>query len=79
MAWMFVLGHCWSCGRPFTFNPNHVPSIPVLPDGSIGGGLGATREPLCRTCVEQANRYREAKGASLWEIHPEAYEPTEEL
>lgn len=78
-GYMFVLGHCWSCGRLFTFNPHHVPSIPVLPDGTIGGGPGATREPLCATCIGIANERRKATGMPLWHVHADAYEPTEEL
>lgn len=77
MGYMFVLGQCYSCGRPFTFNPHLVPSIPIMPDGTVGAG--GRREPICRTCAEIANTHRAANGLPLWDIRDEAYEPTESI
>lgn len=66
-GWMFVLGDCYECGRPFTFNAEHVPSVVV--DGQ--------REPFCRECVERANPVRIANGLEPIVPHPDAYEPGE--
>jgi len=67
MGWMFVLGECYGCGRMFTFNADHVPSIPI--DG--------VREPICRDCVERANPERVKNGLEPIVPHPDAYEPQE--
>ena len=67
MGWMFVLGECYGCGRMFTFNADHVPSIPI--DG--------VREPICRNCVERANPERVKNGLEPIVPHPDAYEPQE--
>lgn len=65
---------CWCCRQPFGSNPSLVPSIRVkdgVPDPE------GVREPLCRSCVEQLNKARVAKGLEPFKIHPEAYEPEE--
>ena len=67
MGWMFVVGECYACKRLFTFNANHVPSIPI--DG--------VREPICRDCVERANPERVKNGLEPIVPHPDAYEPEE--
>lgn len=71
MGYMFVLGRCFTCQRPFTFNADHVPSVP----GHISGT--GTREPVCRDCVEKANPIRVENGLESIRIHPDAYEPQE--
>jgi hypothetical protein len=77
-----VLGRCWSCGRPFTFNPYLVPSIPIDPETRRPPDLGgdperAEREPLCESCVERVNVERERLGQPLVRVLPGAYEPME--
>ena len=67
MAYMFVLGDCVACGRPFTFNADLVPSVVVR----------GKREPVCRECVIRANPLREARGLEPIKILPGAYEPAE--
>lgn len=69
MAVMMVLGACYTCNRPITFNADKVPSVP--------GHLTktGTREPVCRTCIEIANPQRIKNGLPPIEIHPQAYEP----
>lgn len=67
MAWVAVMGPCWSCGRIFSFSPTKVPSIVV--DG--------VREPLCASCVDRANRLRPAEGLDPIVPLPGAYEPDE--
>lgn len=71
----FVLSPCFACGRPFTYNPHLVPSVPILPDGSVGPG--GTREPICRSCVERVNIERERNGLELFNVSDEAYEAVE--
>lgn len=71
MGYMFVLGNCFGCGRPFTFNAEHVPSVP----GHLSGT--GTREPICRDCVNRANPERIANGLDPIVPHPMAYEPEE--
>lgn len=68
MAWMFAVGACYGCKRPFSFNPERVPSIP-LPDG--------TKEPICRTCVETVNPIRRERGLQEIVPLPGAYEEQE--
>lgn len=74
---IFVVGECVACHGLFTFNPHLVPSIPVLPDGSVGHG--GDRKPICRNCATFANAKRAANGLPLWNVSDEAYEPTEDL
>ena len=67
MGYMMVIGDCVVCGILFSFNPDRVPSIRI--DGE--------REPVCRDCVERANRVRAERGLPLLHVLPEAYEPLE--
>jgi hypothetical protein len=76
-GYMLAYGECWSCGQRFTFNPERVPSIPILPDGTIGHG--GTREPICRNCVRIADPKREATGLELFNDSDEAYGPAETI
>mgnify|MGYP000258131711 CR=1 FL=1 len=68
MGYVLAYGNCINCGTLFSFNPAKVPSIRV--DG--------VREPVCRTCIEQANEVRRAAGITELTILPDAYEPCEE-
>ena len=67
MAYMFVIGNCYGCGRVFSFNADKVPSIRI--DG--------VREPVCRGCVEMANPKRIANGLEPIVPLPGAYDPEE--
>jgi hypothetical protein len=71
MAWMFVMGPCYACGQPFTYNADHVPSVP----GHLT--TSGTREPVCRACIERANPERVKNGLEPIVPHPDAYEPEE--
>jgi hypothetical protein len=74
----FAYGSCWSCGRPFMFNPHRVPSIPIDPE--TGENVeGGERQPLCRDCTSRANLVREAQGLPLWDTSDAAYGPVEGL
>lgn len=68
MGYVFALGHCISCGKPFSFNPNLVPSVTV----------NGKREPVCRECIEAANPKRKALGYPEFRVHPDAYEAADE-
>lgn len=63
-GYTFVLGACWACGRPFTFSPSRVPSLPV----------NGSREPICQLCMDRANDRRRAMGLEPYPILPGAYE-----
>lgn len=67
MAWMYVMGACYGCKRPFYFNADLVPSLRV----------NGHREPFCQSCIDAANPARIAK--KLPPIVPVegAYEPQE--
>jgi hypothetical protein len=67
-GFVFVLGPCYGCCKPFTFNPLRVPSIVV----------NGERQPICRECVALANPRRKANGLAEIVPHPDAYEPWEE-
>lgn len=54
---------CWTCKQPFSFNPNAVPSIRI--DGH--------REPICRNCIEVANRKRAELNLPPFVIDKDAY------
>lgn len=83
MAYQIALGRCNFCGALFTFNPTRVPSAVVRWVGSrmVGVPAGSPRpadavnEPLCRECVERANKARKRIGAPLIEVLPGVYEP----
>lgn len=68
MAFMMVHGFCCACGRPISYNPNRVPSLPV----------NGQREAICRYCHAEWNRiHRTEKGLDPIPLHPDAYEPEE--
>lgn len=71
MGYMFVIGQCYGCKQPITFNADWVPSVPAH--------LTTTgeKEPVCRDCIERANPQRIANGLKPIRIHPDAYEPQE--
>jgi hypothetical protein len=79
----FILGSCWLCHRPFTFNPFSVPSIPIDPETQRPPDLGgdperARREPICESCVELVNQTRERLGQEQIQVLHDAYEPVAE-
>jgi hypothetical protein len=68
MGFALMHSHCLGCGRVFSYNPRHVPSIRVE----------GVREPICEDCVDQANPQRIANGLKPIEVHPDAYNPIDE-
>ena len=63
MGYAFCMGNCIGCNRPFTFNPDLVPSV------SIEG----VKQPICQTCVDRVNPMREKNGLEPIKPHPNAY------
>ena len=77
MGYANVFGSCVGCGKTFAYNPHRVPSLRV----NINSGLEdiiAPRQPICRSCVEEANPLRVKKGLPKIYIHKDAYEPIHE-
>jgi len=68
LAFVTLTSACFLCRKLFSYNPVRVPSVMVRDQ----------REPLCRRCVEWANRARAAKGLPTWTIHPDSYEAVDE-
>lgn len=71
-------GDCWACGRPFPFDPDRVPSIPVDPTTNLPPDLGgdaelAVKRPVCEQCLDAANEQRVAAGRSPIIVLPGAY------
>jgi len=75
-----AFGPCWSCRRPFTFDAELVPSVPIDPATQTPADVGEhepdasfVRQPICRDCVGRANANRLADGRELIHILPGAY------
>jgi hypothetical protein len=68
-GYVFAMGACIVCKRPFTFNPVRVPSTSIIT---------GTREPVCRPCMDWINAKRAALGLAAFPILPDAYEPCSE-
>lgn len=67
-GYVFCFSECCSCKRPFSYNPNLVPSIRV----------NGVREPMCGDCVARANPARKKLGLEPIRVLPGAYEPCKE-
>jgi len=67
-ARVIVMGPCFVCGRPFTFNPHSVPSFPTDP------GDPSTREPICSSCIVKVNEQRRKNGKPEWPVYEDSYE-----
>lgn len=67
-GYVFVMGPCLVCKRPFSFNPNRVPSFPIK----------GNREPICAGCMAVINAKRIHAGEEPLHVHPEAYQPIPE-
>ena len=68
MGYAMCYGPCFGCKHFFSYNPVHVPSLPI----------NGTREPICQACVNLANPRRIANGLAPIVPHPDAYEPCDE-
>jgi hypothetical protein len=67
-GYVTAMGHCFGCGRIFSFNPVRVPSITI----------NGTREPICAGCVERANPLRVKNGLPPIIPASDAYEGCDE-
>ena len=67
MGYMVAISACFGCGRPFSYNPDLVPSIPIE----------GVRQPICLNCVKIANPRRIENGLEPIEVPPGAYEEQE--
>lgn len=67
-GWVSCIAPCIGCGQPFAFHPHRVPSVVV----------NGSREPICQSCVDQANPRRIAEGLEPIVPLPGAYEPCPE-
>lgn len=70
MGYVSMVGACYCCGRPFTFNPLRVPSVR---DPSTN-----KREPICLNCIVPINEKRVANGLEPAVIHSDAYDAVDE-
>jgi hypothetical protein len=78
MSWAYATSPCFGCGRVFSYNPIHVPSIRINANGQPAVGRLGTREPICEACVTAVNPRRIANGLPPIVPHPDAYEPCRE-
>lgn len=60
-----MIRSCGCCGMFFGFNFDRAPRV------EVNGKL----EPVCRECVDEANRRWRAQGLPEFQIHPQAYAP----
>ena len=76
MGYAMATSACVFCKRIFSYNPMKVPSFRAdangLPDPT------ASREPVCKSCMDAWNARRVANGLHELRIHPEAYLPCRE-
>ncbi len=66
-GYMIAMGACIGCKQPFSFNPDHVPSIRI----------NGNREPICANCVDRVNPIRRRNGLEPIVPHADAYGPQE--
>ena len=77
MGYMFALIPCVRCKRPFSCNPDRVPSLRVNAKGVPDPN--GTREGICEPCFDLLNATRVSRGLPAWpEPLPGAYEPENE-
>jgi hypothetical protein len=68
MGYALATGSCLICKQMFTFNPVRVPSFRVR----------GSREPICRSCINDINQKRAAAGVHTFVIAPDAYDACDE-
>jgi len=64
MGFAICFSNCFSCNRPFGFNPNNVPAY----DG----------QPVCKDCVDKANPIRIERGLEPIHYDETTYAPINE-
>ena len=90
VGYMLAYGHCYTCGRGFTFDPDLVPSVPIdpytnkpldvdpSPDGLAVARARAVKQPVCDECVRRINENRREMGRELIFVLPGAYPGADE-
>jgi len=68
MGYVLAMSECFCCKQVFGYNPNKVPSIRVQ----------GVRQPICKSCIEQANPLRKQHGLPELIPLPGAYEAEDE-
>jgi hypothetical protein len=76
-GYVYMLGPCLVCKRPFSYNPVRVPSHPAR-GGVPVADASAPKEPICSECIVVVNAGRREAGNAEWPVHPDAYEPVAE-
>lgn len=67
-GYVLAFGPCCGCGQVFGFNPARVPSITI----------NGTREPVCRSCFERRQTFREQNGLAREPLAHDAYDAAQE-
>lgn len=65
MSYALMMGPCFACGQPFSFNPIRVPSF---------RDQNGTRQPVCEHCMNLVNAKREQRGLPKHTWPADAYE-----
>uniref|UniRef100_A0A6M3X6H8 Uncharacterized protein n=1 Tax=viral metagenome TaxID=1070528 RepID=A0A6M3X6H8_9ZZZZ len=69
MGYALMFGKCCACGGLTSFNPVKVPSVRI----------NGTKEPVCKFCIEDANKKRKEMGLETFNVPEDAYEPCNEM
>ena len=78
MGYWMLIARCLRCRRPFSVNPEKVPSVPVRWEGETPiPDPDGTREPLCRPCADLMNAVRVEQGLEPLRYAEDAYQPGE--
>jgi hypothetical protein len=72
-GYVFAMAPCVSCGAPFFFDPDRVPSLRANAQGQPDPN--GTRQPVCRSCWERRQDYRRSQGLPEETLLPGAYGP----
>lgn len=65
---LVAIAPCWSCGSPFSFDPETVPSVGIDPASNLPSDLAgadpaaAVYRPICPPCVEAVAAHHRAHG-----------------
>lgn len=69
-GYIFMMGGCIACHKPFVFNPNKVPAIK---------DAQGVKQPICEPCHTFFNEERKKLGIEPWpDPLPGAYEAADE-
>lgn len=71
MGYLVAMSPCFFCKKPFSYNPELVPSTRPR-------GPESAREPICASCMAEFNALRKEKGLAPFPVLPGAYEPAQD-